>query len=156
MSFLSEFKAFAVRGSVVDLAVGVVVGAGFNKIVSSFVADIFMPPLGLAIGGIDLNRFVLTLKVSPDPAKAVVIRYGAFLQTIFDFFIIAFAIFLVVRIIHRIRADHEANTPPPGPTPEAKLLTEIRDLLQQQVTGTAPAAATTQPANAEHATPAAP
>ena len=133
MRFLSEFKAFAMRGSVIDLAVGVVVGAGFNKIVSSFVADIFMPPLGLAIGGIDLNRFVWTLKLSPDPAKAVVIRYGAFLQTIFDFIIIAFAIFLVVRVIHRLREYHDAHAPKPPPSSETELLTEIRDLLKQQI-----------------------
>ncbi len=132
MSFLSEFKNFAVRGSVVDLAVGVVVGAGFNKIVSSFVADIFMPPLGLAIGGVDLSRFVITLKLHPDPARAVVIRYGAFLQTIFDFIIIAFAIFLVVRVLNRIRQHHEDTKPKPPPTPEAELLTEIRDLLREQ------------------------
>jgi large conductance mechanosensitive channel len=133
MSFLSEFKAFAMRGSVVDLAVGVVVGAGFNKIVSSFVADIFMPPLGLLIGGVDLNRFAWTLKLSPNPAEAVVIRYGAFLQTVFDFVLIAFAIFLVVRIVHRVRAHHEANAPTPPPTSETQLLTEIRDLLRQQI-----------------------
>jgi large conductance mechanosensitive channel len=138
MSFLSEFKNFAVRGSVVDLAVGVVVGASFNKIVSSFVADIFMPPLGLAIGGVDLSRFVVSLKLHPDPARAVVIRYGAFLETIFDFVIIAFAIFLVVRVLNRIRLHHEANTPRPPPTPEAELLTEIRDLLRQQGAARAP------------------
>jgi large conductance mechanosensitive channel len=120
------------RGSVVDLAVGVVVGAGFNKIVSSFVSDIIMPPLGLAIGGVDLGRFALTLKISRDPAEAVVIRYGAFLQTIFDFIIIAFAIFLLVRLVHRLRIHHEANQPTPPPSAEAKLLTEIRDLLKQQ------------------------
>jgi large conductance mechanosensitive channel len=139
MSFLSEFKAFAVRGSVVDLAVGVVVGASFNKIVSSFVADIFMPPLGLMIGGIDLNRFAWTLKLSKDPAEAVVIRYGAFLQTVFDFVIIAFAIFLIVRLVHRLRVHHEANAPRPPPTAQEQLLTEIRDLLKQQVVARPPA-----------------
>lgn len=133
MSFLSEFKAFAMRGSVVDLAVGVVVGAGFNKIVSSFVADIFMPPLGLLIGGVDLNRFAWTLKLSRDPADAVVIRYGAFLQTVFDFVLIAFAIFLVVRVVHRVRERHEADAPKPPPSSETQLLTEIRDLLKQQI-----------------------
>jgi large conductance mechanosensitive channel len=137
MSFISEFKAFAMRGSVVDLAVGVVVGAGFNKIVSSFVSDIIMPPLGLAIGGVDLGRFALTLKLGRDPAEAVVIRYGAFLQTVFDFVIIALAIFLLVRIVHRLRIHHEANQLPPPPSAEAKLLAEIRDLLRQQA-GAAP------------------
>lgn len=133
MSFISEFKAFALRGSVVDLAVGVVVGAGFNKIVSSFVADIFMPPLGLALGGVDLSRFAWQLKLHPDPAHAVVIRYGAFLQTVFDFVIIAFAIFLVVRLVHRLRLHHDSHTPTPPPTQQELLLTEIRDLLKQQV-----------------------
>ncbi len=132
MSFFTEFKSFALRGSVVDLAVGVVVGAGFNKIVSSFVADIFMPPLGLVLGGVDLGRFDWVLKVHPDPTKSVVIRHGAFLQTVFDFMIIAFAIFLIVRLVHRLRLHHEANAPAPAPTPQELLLTEIRDLLKQQ------------------------
>ena len=130
MGMISEFKAFAMRGSVVDLAVGVVVGAGFNKIVSSFVADIFMPPLGLLIGGVDLSRFVWELKIHPDPAKAVVVHYGAFLQTIFDFVIIAFAIFIIVKLLNRLRANHDASLP--SPPPQERLLMEIRDLLKQQ------------------------
>ena len=132
MSFISEFKAFAVRGNVVDLAVGVVIGAAFGKIVSSFVADIVMPPLGLAIGGVDFSKLAVVLKESADPTKVVALRYGAFLQTLFDFVIIAFAIFLVVKLINRMRATQETPTEPPGPTAQEVLLTEIRDLLAQR------------------------
>lgn len=131
MSFLSEFKAFAVRGNVVDLAVGVVIGAAFGKIVSSFVADIIMPPLGLAIGGIDFSKLAVVLKDSAEPAQVVALRYGAFLQSVFDFTIIAFAIFLVVKLINKM---HPPPPPagPPAPTPQELLLTEIRDLLRER------------------------
>jgi large conductance mechanosensitive channel len=131
MSFLSEFKAFAVRGNVIDLAVGVVIGAAFGKIVSSFVADIIMPPLGLAIGGIDFSKLAVILKPSPDPAQVVALRYGAFLQTLLDFIIIAFAIFLVVKLINRMHKPAPAP-PPPGPSAQEVLLTEIRDLLRER------------------------
>ena len=103
MSLISEFKAFAVRGNVVDLAVGVIVGAAFGKIVSSFVADIIMPPLGLAIGGVDFSKLVVVLKASPDPAQVVALRYGVFLQAVFDFMIVAFAIFMAVRMMNKMR-----------------------------------------------------
>lgn len=131
MSFLSEFKAFAVRGNVVDLAVGVVIGAAFGKIVSSFVADIIMPPLGLAIGGADFSKLAVILKDNVDPTKVVALRYGAFLQATFDFLIIAFAIFLVVRLINKM---HKPPAPagPPAPTTQELLLTEIRDLLRDR------------------------
>lgn len=133
MSFLSEFKAFAVRGNVVDLAVGVIIGAAFGKIVSSFVADIIMPPLGLAIGGVDFSKLAVILKPSPDPAQVVALRYGVFLQTLFDFIIIAFAIFLVVKLINNMRAkEAEAPAAPPAPTAQELLLTEIRDLLRER------------------------
>jgi len=132
MSFISEFKAFAVRGNVVDLAVGVVIGGAFGKIVSSFVADIIMPPIGLAIGGVDFSRLVVVLKDSPDPAQVVTLRYGVFLQTLFDFMIIAFAIFVVVKLINQMRAKQETPAAPPAPTAQEKLLTEIRDLLRER------------------------
>ena len=131
MSFLSEFKAFAVRGNVIDLAVGVVIGAAFGKIVSSFVADIVMPPLGLAIGCVDFSKLAVVLQQNADPTKVVALRYGAFLQTLFDFVIIAFAIFLVVRLINKMHKP-PAPAEPPGPTAQEVLLTEIRDLLAQR------------------------
>jgi len=131
MSFLSEFRAFAVRGNVVDLAVGVVIGAAFGKIVSSFVADIIMPPLGLAIGGIEFSKLAVVLKDSADPAQVVALRYGAFLQALFDFTIIAFAIFLVVKLINKMHPPPPAAGPP-APTPQEVLLTEIRDLLRER------------------------
>ncbi|MBA3548367.1 MAG: large-conductance mechanosensitive channel protein MscL, partial [Nannocystis sp.] len=117
MSFTSEFKAFAMRGNFVDLAVGVVIGAAFGKIVASFVADIVMPPLGLAVGGIDFSQLAVILRDNADPTKVVALRYGAFLQTVLDFLIIALAIFVVIRLINRMRAK-EAEKPaePPAPT----------------------------------------
>lgn len=133
MSFMSEFKAFAVRGNVVDLAVGVIIGAAFGKIVSSFVADIVMPPLGLAIGGIDFSKLAVILKDNVDPTKVVALRYGAFLQATFDFLIIALAIFIAVKLINNMRAkEAEAPAAPPAPTTQEKLLTEIRDLLARR------------------------
>ena len=132
MSFLSEFKAFAVRGNVVDLAVGVIIGAAFGKIVSSFVADVVMPPLGMAIGGVDFSKLAVILKDSPDPTKIVALRYGMFLQSLFDFIIIAFVIFVVVKLINSMRAKQEANVEPPAPSGQELLLAEIRDLLRDQ------------------------
>ncbi len=129
MSFISDFKTFAIRGNVVDLAVGVIIGAAFGKIVSSFVADIVMPPIGIAIGGVDFSKLQLVLQQSADPTQIVAIRYGLFLQATFDFLIIALVIFTAVRVINRLRA--EAPPPPPAP-PSAQelLLAEIRDLLR--------------------------
>ena len=133
MSFSSEFKAFAMRGNVVDLAVGVIIGAAFGKIVSSFVADIVMPPLGLAIGGIDFSKLAVILRDNADPAKVVSLRYGAFLQSVFDFMIIALAIFIVVKLINSMRAKQaEVPAEPPAPTTSEKLLVEIRDLLARR------------------------
>ena len=132
MSFLSEFKAFAVRGNVVDLAVGVIIGAAFGKIVSSFVADIVMPPLGLAIGGVDFSKLAVILQDSPDPAKVVALRYGMFLQSLFDFIIVALVIFIVVKLINSMRAAQATNVEPPAPSGQELLLGEIRDLLREQ------------------------
>jgi len=132
MSFMSEFKAFAVRGNVVDLAVGVIIGAAFGKIVSSFVADIVMPPIGLAIGGVDFAKLAVILQDNADPTKVVALRYGAFLQTLFDFAIIALVIFVIVKMINRMRAEQPTNAEPPAPTGTELLLSEIRDLLRDR------------------------
>jgi len=135
MSMMSEFKAFAMRGSVVDLAVGVVIGAAFGKIVSALVDGIMMPPIGLALGGVNFGDLAVTLKdavIGPDGkeiAAAVLWKYGAFFQTVIDFMIIAFAIFVVVKVMNRMKKKEEA-APPPGPSDEVKLLVEIRDLLK--------------------------
>jgi len=135
MSILQEFKTFAVKGNVVDMAVGVVVGAAFGKIVTSFVNDIITPPIGLLIGGVDFRDLALTLKPAVGDAGAVVLAYGKFMQTMFDFIIVAFAIFLAVKIINRLRASLEkpvdVSAPvEPAPSKEVLLLAEIRDLLK--------------------------
>lgn len=139
MGLLSEFKTFAMRGNVVDLAVGVVIGAAFGKIVSSLVGGIVMPSLGLVVGGVNFSDLAITLKdavVGADGAvtsPAVLLKYGEFIQTIFDFTIIAFAIFLVIKAINRLQKQaDEAPAAPPEPSNEEKLLTEIRDLLKQR------------------------
>jgi len=132
MSFLSEFKAFAVRGNVVDLAVGVIIGGAFGKIVASFVADVVMPPIGLAIGGVDFSKLQFVLQESADPAKVVAIRYGMFLQATLDFIIVALVIFMMVKLVNSTRKQQEAVAPPPAPNPQEVLLTEIRDLLRDQ------------------------
>lgn len=134
MSMLEEFKAFAVKGNVVDMAVGVIVGAAFGKIVSSFVENVIMPPIGLLVGGVNFSDLAITLQEATAGAAAVTMKYGKFLQTIIDFTIIAFAIFVAVRAINSMKKQEEAApaTPdvPPPPTAEERLLTEIRDLLQ--------------------------
>lgn len=133
MSLLKEFREFAMRGNVVDLAVGVIIGAAFGKIVSSLVADIIMPPLGLLIGGVDFKQFHWVMRAAEGTTPAVIMNYGQFIQNIFDFVIVAFAIFLAIKLMNKMRRQ-EAEVPaaPPAPTTEEKLLTEIRDLLKQQ------------------------
>lgn len=131
MSFMSEFKAFAVRGNVVDMAVGIIIGAAFGKIVSSFVEDVIMPPLGVIIGGVDFSDLAVVLREAVGEAPAVVLRYGQFIQSVIDFIIIAFAIFLAIKFINRLRRQEEAKPEaPPAPTKEEVLLSEIRDLLK--------------------------
>lgn len=133
MSFLQEFKAFAVKGNVVDLAVGIIIGAAFGKIVSSFVGDIIMPPLGLLIGGINFTDLAITLRPAEGTAPAVVLAYGKFIQTIVDFIIVAFAIFVGVKAINKLkREEAKAPTLPPAPSKEEVLLTDIRDILKAQ------------------------
>jgi len=130
---LKEFREFAMRGNVVDLAVGVIIGAAFGKIVSSLVADIIMPPLGLLIGGIDFKQFALTLRPAVGDTPAVVMHYGVFIQNVFDFIIVAFAIFMAIKLINKLnRKKKEEPKTPPAPTKEEVLLTEIRDILKQQ------------------------
>ena len=133
--FLQEFKEFAMRGNMIDMAVGIIIGAAFGKIVSSLVADVIMPPLGLLIGGVDFTDLAITLKRATGDDPAVLLRYGAFLQTVVDFLIVAFAIFLMVKGINSLRrkqADKPAPAAPPAPTAEEKLLPEIRDLLKKE------------------------
>jgi len=130
MSLLSEFKAFAVKGNVVDMAVGIIIGAAFGKIVSSFVGDVIMPPIGLLIGGVDFSDLAITLKAAEGNAPAVVLAYGKFIQTCLDFLIVAFAIFMGVKAINRFKREEDAA--PAAPTKDQELLTEIRDLLKSQ------------------------
>jgi large conductance mechanosensitive channel len=135
MGMISEFKTFAMRGNVIDLAVGVVIGAAFGKIVTSLVNDVIMPPIGFLIGNVDFSQLAVTLKEATVDAAgkevpAVVVAYGNFINTIIQFLIVAFAIFTVVRIINRFRVKEEAK---PAATPEdVLLLREIRDELKKQ------------------------
>lgn len=133
MSFISEFKTFAVRGNVIDMAVGIIIGAAFGKIVSSFVDGVVMPPLGLLIGGVDFSDLAIVLKAAVGDTPAVTLNYGMFIQTVVDFVIIAFAIFLAIKAINTLkRQEADAPSEPPAPTQEEMLLTEIRDLLKEQ------------------------
>ena len=133
MSVIQEFKAFAVRGNVVDMAVGIIIGAAFGKIVSSLVADVVTPPLGLMIGGVDFSHLTATLMAASDTAPAIVLGYGRFLQALFDFMIVAFAVFLLIKGVNALKKK-EAENPslPPTPSREEQLLTEIRDLLKSR------------------------
>ena len=133
MSMISEFKDFAMRGNVVDMAVGIVIGGAFGKIVSSFVADVLMPPIGLLLGGVDFSDLAITLSAATADADAVLLSYGVFIQTVVDFLIIAFAIFLVVKAMNTLMKEEEAPEAPPAPpapSNEEVLLTEIRDALR--------------------------
>ena len=133
MSILQEFKEFAVKANVVDMAVGIIIGAAFSKIVSSFVGDVVMPPIGVLLGGVDFSGLAFVLKDAVGEAPAVVIAYGKFIQTVIDFTIIAFSIFIAVKIINNLkRKEEEAPAVPPTPSAEETLLAEIRDILKQQ------------------------
>jgi large conductance mechanosensitive channel len=133
MKMIQEFKAFAVRGNVVDMAVGIIIGAAFGKIVSSAVADVVTPPLGLLIGGVDFSDLAFTLREAMGDKPAVVLSYGKFIQATFDFAIVAFAVFLLVKgVNHLKRKEAEAPSAPPTPSKEELLLTEIRDILKQR------------------------
>jgi large conductance mechanosensitive channel len=131
MGMLSEFKAFAMRGNVMDLAVGVVIGAAFGKIVGSLVDQIIMPPIGLAIGGVDFSAYKWVLQAAGADGKGeVAIQFGAFLNTVIQFVIIAIAIFLVVKLMNRLMRKEEAA--PATPPADVQLLTEIRDILKSR------------------------
>jgi len=133
MQIIKEFKEFAVKGNVVDMAVGIIIGAAFGKIVSSLVADVVTPPLGFLLGGVDFSNLAITLKAAAGDAPAVVLSYGKFIQTVFDFTIVAFAIFMLIKGINRLkRKEEEAPAAPPEPSKEEQLLTEIRDLLKER------------------------
>ncbi|ENM5785442.1 large-conductance mechanosensitive channel protein MscL [Vibrio metoecus] len=133
MSLFKEFKAFASRGNVIDMAVGIIIGAAFGKIVSSFVADIIMPPIGIILGGVNFSDLSFVLLAAQGDAPAVVIAYGKFIQTVVDFTIIAFAIFMGLKAINSLkRKEEEAPKAPPAPTKDQELLSEIRDLLKSQ------------------------
>jgi len=132
MSMMSEFRDFAMRGNVVDMAVGIVIGGAFGKIVSSFVNDVLMPPIGMALGGVDFSDLAMTLKEASGEVAAVTLNYGSFIQTVIDFIIIAFAIFMVIKAMNNLKKkEEEAPAAPPKPSAEEALLAEIRDLLRK-------------------------
>ncbi len=130
---MKEFKAFVMRGNVVDMAVGIVIGAAFGKIIASLVKDVIMPPIGVLLGGVDFSKLQIVVKEATEKTEAVVIRYGVFINTIIEFIIIAFAIFLVVKGINSMRKkEEEKPAAPPAPSKEEVLLGEIRDLLKSK------------------------
>lgn len=132
MSIVKEFKEFAMKGNVVDLAVGLIIGAGFGKIVSSLVNDIIMPAVGVVVGGVNFKELVFTLKEAVDTHPAVTIKYGMFLQTLFDFIIVAFCVFIIVKAMNAAKRKEElAPVIPPAPPKNEVLLEEIRDLLKK-------------------------
>lgn len=131
MSILREFKEFAVKGNATDMAIGIIIGAAFGKIISSLVDDIIMPPIGVLVGGVDFTKLAVTLKAATADTPAVTLNYGNFIQTLVDFTIIAFAVFMIVKLINRLRRKEEA-APEPLPTKEELLLAEIRDLLKER------------------------
>lgn len=133
MSMMAEFKKFAMRGNVVDMAVGIVIGGAFGKIVSSLVKDVLMPPIGVLMGGVDFSSLAVVLKAATEEAEAVTINYGMFIQTVVDFLIIAFAIFMVIKAMNNLKKKEEAApAAPPKPSAEVELLTEIRDALKNK------------------------
>ena len=128
MRWIDEFKEFAVRGNVVDMAVGIIIGAAFGKITNTLVSDVIMPPIGLVVGGVDFSSLALTLREATDKTQAVQIKYGAFINTVIDFLIVAFAVFLLVKAVNTLRKQKPAE--PAAPPAEIVLLTETRDALK--------------------------
>lgn len=134
MSMLQEFKEFAVKGNVIDMAVGIIIGGAFGKIVTSFVNDVIMPPIGVMLGGVDFSKLQIVVKQAIGETPAVTINYGAFLNTIIDFLIITFTIFVFIKAMNNLKKKNETPAPPdlPAPTPEdILLLREIRDSLKK-------------------------
>jgi large conductance mechanosensitive channel len=132
MKLIDEFKSFAMKGNVVDMAVGIIIGAAFGKIVTSMVSDVIMPPLGLLIGGVNFTELKVVMKAATEGHPAVTWNYGNFIQVIFDFLIVAFSVFLVIKaIVMAKRKEETAPAAPPPPSKEEVLLTEIRDLLKK-------------------------
>ena len=132
MSMMSDLKSFAMRGNVMDMAVGIVIGAAFGKIVASFVNDVLMPPIGMLMGGVDFSDMAVTLQEASGEVAAVTLNYGSFIQTLVDFIIIAFAIFMVVKAMNNMKKKEEAAPAAPAkPSAEVELLTEIRDSLKK-------------------------
>ena len=133
MKLVDEFKAFALKGNVVDMAVGIIIGAAFGKIVSSVVNDIIMPPIGLLLGGVNFTDLKVLMKAATDTAPAVTWNYGSFIQFTIDFLIIAFAVFMLIKGMNALKRKEEVAPPPapPAPSKEEILLTEIRDLLKK-------------------------
>lgn len=132
MKILDEFRAFAFKGNMIDMAVGIIIGAAFGRVVQSLVKDVIMPPLGLAIGGVDFSDLAIVLKAASGDAAAVIIGYGAFIQTLVDFLIVALAIFVAIKVIASMqRKQEEAPAAPPAPSEELMVLREIRDALRQ-------------------------
>ena len=130
MSMMTEFKEFAMKGNVVDLAVGVIIGGAFGKIVSSFVADVIMPPIGILLGGVDFKNLAYTLKAAQGEAPAVLLSYGKFIQTVVDFAIVAFVIFMVIKAMNSMKKKEAAA--PAAPSAEEVLLREIRDAIRSK------------------------
>ncbi len=132
MQILKDFKEFAMKGNVVDLAVGIIIGGAFGKIVSSLVADVLMPPIGLLLGGMDFSGFAITLKSAQGGAPAVLIKYGTFLNTLIDFLIVAWALFMIIHVMNRLKRKQAAVAATAVPTRQEMLLAEIRDLLKNR------------------------
>jgi large conductance mechanosensitive channel len=132
MKFLDEFKKFAMKGNMVDMAVGIIIGAAFGKIVSSLVNDIIMPPIGVLLGGVNFTDLKVIIKAATEANPAVTWNYGSFIQVTIDFLIVAFAVFMLVKAINAAKKKEEAApAAPPAPTKDQTLLTEIRDLLKK-------------------------
>ena len=134
MGIIKEFKDFAVKGNVIDMAVGIIIGAAFGKIVSSFVADVIMPPIGVLLGKVDFTSLVIEIQKASGDAPAINIRYGSFIQTVVDFMIVAFVIFLAIKGLNSLkRKEEEAHSAPSAPPVQEELLREIRDLLKKEI-----------------------
>jgi large conductance mechanosensitive channel len=133
MKMLQEFKQFAMRGNVMDMAIGIIIGAAFGKIISSVVGDVIMPPIGLLLGGVDFSNLSITLKAGSEGVAPVLLKYGVFINTVIDFLIIAFAIFMVVKGINAMKKkEEEKPAAPPAPSKSELLLAEIRDELRKK------------------------